>query len=247
MNRGDRDQLVCEKETLRKRIWDRMAGRGLSQRPHGRIPPFRGQNRAAERLRRWSLYRQARCIMVPPDEALFQVRLNALRDGKRLLMATPGLREGFYELAAASVPSGRWPQAVRTSGVLQHGRRLHTRLADLGEVDLLITGAVAADVQGRRVGKGHGYFDLEYAILRHLGCVGEKTPVVGLVHESQIIPEAPFGDGDVAVDWIVTPERILSCSAREAKPDRIPWERLSQKEIRRMRPLWELQKAMTRV
>jgi 5-formyltetrahydrofolate cyclo-ligase len=243
MNQEDAGKTSRDKEELRRRIWNLMAEEGFSDRPHGRIPRFHGQNRAAERLRRWPIYRQARCLMVPPDEALFQVRLNALRDGKRLLMATPGLRDGFYELAPAGIPSGRWPQAVRTSGVLRHGRRLATRGETLGKVDLLVTGAVAVDRGGGRVGKGHGYFDLEYGILRHLGCVDEETPVVGLVHDSQIISQAPLGAGDVPLDGILTPERFFLCTERGPKPEGIPWERLSPKEIRRTRPLWEIQRA----
>ena len=86
------------KERIRKEIWEVMKARGLSPAPDGTIPTFPGQNRAAERLRRLEVYRRAKTIMVPPDQAQLQVRINALLDGKRLIMATPGLRDGFYLL-----------------------------------------------------------------------------------------------------------------------------------------------------
>jgi 5-formyltetrahydrofolate cyclo-ligase len=230
----------ASKEEIRARTWERLFDEKISQKPFGRIPPFEGQNRAAERLRRWPLYRETTCVMIPPDEALFQVRLNAMRDMKRLLMASPGLREGFYELRSQTIPDGSWPHAVRTTGMTRYGRKLPAETKALGRVDLLITGAVAVDERGGRVGKGHGYFDLEYGILRQLGCIAEETPVVGLVHDTQIIKNVPIERGDVALDWIVTPDDIIQCAPGQPKPLGIPWERLSQREIRRIKPLWEI-------
>ena len=44
---------------------------------------------------------------------------------------------------------------------------------------------------GLRIGKGKGYADLEYAMLRTMGAIDENTPVVTSVHDSQVmdIPE----------------------------------------------------------
>jgi 5-formyltetrahydrofolate cyclo-ligase len=180
--------------------------------------------------------------MVSPDEALLQVRLNALQDGKRLIMASPGLREGFYELTGQDLPLSHWSRAVRASGVQALGRRLGTSRGAVGRVDLLITGAVAVDVAGRRVGKGKGFFDLAFAILDHLGCIEEETPMVGLVHERQILPGVPCSPGDVPLDWIITPERCIPCQGRGPRPNGIPWERLSFRQIRQMRPRWEIRR-----
>ncbi len=179
------------KDAIRRQIWDMLAAGRSPVDPYGRIPLFEGQNRAAERLRRWPLYRGAQCLMVAPDEALLQVRANALRDWKRLVVATPGLDDGFYLLDAREIPPGHWMRAVRASGVREHGRRLITSREGLGSIDLLITGAVAVDEHGGRIGKGRGYFDLEYAILRQIGCAGEETPIVGILHESQILAQVP--------------------------------------------------------
>jgi 5-formyltetrahydrofolate cyclo-ligase len=178
--------------------------------------------------------------MVPPDEALFQVRFNALMDRKRLLLASPGLREGFFVLTADSLPPRRWLHAVRSGGIARFGKRVSAHPGSLGRVDLLITGAVAVDPRGGRLGKGMGFFDLEYAILREMGSVSQKTPVVALVHEAQLLPSVPMEEGDVPVDWIVTPERILPCKPVVAKPEGIPWGRIPRRDLRRIRPLWEL-------
>jgi 5-formyltetrahydrofolate cyclo-ligase len=236
--RGHRSGVT--KDAIRRHMWDILAAEHLSVEPYGRIPPFEGQNRAAERLRRWPQYRGARCLMVVPDEALLQVRANAIGDGKRLIVATPNLKDGFYLLDARGIPSGRWMRAVRPSGVQEHGRRLTTSRDAVGTIDLLITGAVAVDLRGGRIGKGRGFFDLEYGILRQIGCIGPETPVVGVVHDSQILDRVPTEEGDVSLDWIVTPERILPCQGGEPKPEGIPWGRLTDREIRQMRPLQEL-------
>jgi len=242
MSRLRRQKNGVNKDTIRRYVWDILAAEHLSVDPYGRIPPFDGQNRAAERLRRWPRYREAQCLMVVPDETLLQVRANALRDGKRLVVATPNLEDGFHLLDARAIPPGRWMRAVRPSGVREHGRRLPTSRDGLGNIELLITGAVAVDASGGRIGEGKGYFDLEYGILRHLECIGEETPLVGVVHECQILAQVPTEASDVSLDWIVTPERILPCQGGIPRPEGIPWDRLTPRQIRNMRPLWEIQR-----
>src|SRR4030042_6382390 len=106
------------KARIREDIWGRM-----SVDAHGTIPTFPGQNKAAERLRRLAPYQRAKTIMVPPDQAQLQVRVNALMDGKRLIMATPGLRDGFYLLHKGAIKARDWQQAARSSGVRRVGKR----------------------------------------------------------------------------------------------------------------------------
>jgi len=230
------------KERIRKEIWEVMKARGLSPAPDGTIPTFPGQNRAAERLRRLEVYRRAKTIMVPPDQAQLQVRVNALLDGKRLIMATPGLRDGFYLLDRDRIKVKDFLRAARSSGVRKFGKRLATRRGEIGEVDLLVTGAVAVGLQGGRIGKGSGYFDLEYMILREIGSVKESTPIVALVDDLQVREEVPMEERDVAVDFIVTPTRVIKIEASILRPSRLLWDLLDNGSIRKMRPLRELKK-----
>ncbi len=232
--------MSTSKQQCRERIWQLLAEKGISPSPFQRIPPFRGQNKAAERLRRLPIYKQARCIMVPPDEAQKQVRFNALMDGKRLIMATAGLHDGFYLLDPKRLPRRFWLRAIQTYGVKDFGIRLATNKKAIGRIDLLVTGAVAVTRTGARLGKGAGFFDLEYAILRELGCIDENTPVIALVHELQIMEDIPMDEKDVPIDYIITPQEIIKTEPLWPKPSYIPWEVLSNKQIRRMRPLWEL-------
>jgi 5-formyltetrahydrofolate cyclo-ligase len=228
------------KSQLRQRVWDSLKELGVSLNPHGRIPTFDGQNMAAERLRRLKPYKDSSCIMVVPDEALLQVRINALRDGKLLLAATPGLREGFVLLDPQELRPSNWPLACRSSSLTRYGRQLDLSRFPRDSVEMMVTGAVAVDETGRRLGKGSGYFDLEYCILQHWGLVKPLTTIVCILHDAQLTDEVPSDPWDVPVDWIVTPRRVIPASDPPPRPCGIPWERLTHRDIRRIKPLWEL-------
>lgn len=221
-----------KKAAIRQEVWRRLAS------SPGVIPPFPGQGRAAERLRALPEYKEATTVMVPPDKAQQQVRVNALMDGKRLIAASPGLRQGFFLLSRDFLRPKDWARACRSSGISRFGRPLP--LEELGRVDLMATGAVAVGFNGGRVGKGSGFFDLEYMILRELGAVKESTPVVALVDDLQVFDEVPMEDKDVAVDVIITPTKTIRIRERPRRPEGISWERLPERVIRRVKPLWEL-------
>ena len=180
--------------------------------------------------------------MVPPDQAQLQVRINTLLDSKRLIMATPGLRDGFYLFEMGEVKIKNLVMAVRSSGVKKFGKRLATTQRDIGEIDLLITGAVAVGLQGGRIGKGSGYFDLEYMILREIGSVKESTQIVALVDDLQVREEVPMEEKDVSMDFIVTPTRFIKVETDIQRPTKIIWELMDEHSIRRMRPLREVRK-----
>jgi 5-formyltetrahydrofolate cyclo-ligase len=224
------------KASIREEIWRAFPA------AQGTIPTFPGQNKTAERLRGLAIYREARTIMVPPDQAQLQVRVNAIMDGKRLIMATPGLREGFYLLHQGEIKARDWQQAARSSGVRRFGKRLNTTDKEIGAIDLMATGAVAVDLRGGRIGKGSGYFDLEYLILREIGSVNDQTPIIALVDDLQVREHVPMEEKDVAVDFICTPTRVITIERCLARPAQIPWDLLPEKTLKGIRPLKELRK-----
>ena len=231
------------KAEIREEIWDQMKSGGLSPTPQGTIPTFPDQNKAAERMRRLEIYQRAKTVMVPPDQAQLQVRINAVMDGKRLIMATPGLRDGFYLLKKEAIKVTNLKGAARSSGVRRFGTRLATTHHEIGTVDLMATGAVAVGIQGGRIGKGSGYFDLEYMILREIGSVNETTPICALVDDCQVLEEVPMEAKDVAVDFICTPTRIITTERSLQRPAKIPWDLLEEKALKGMRPLRELRRS----
>lgn len=227
-----------DKQTLRERVWRELEAKGVATFPKpvkGRIPNFVGSRQAAEKLCELDVYRSAKVIMINPDAAQLAVRELALRDGKRLLVATPKLRKGFVMLDPLHIPNPR--EAASIGGALKYG--LPVDLSNL-KVDLVVEGSVAVDRGGGRAGKGSGFGDLKVAILRELGAIDDSTPVVTTVHELQVVEEVPMTEHDVQVDIIVTPERVIETEHRHPKPRGIIWGLLSSDDFERMPILAEL-------
>jgi 5-formyltetrahydrofolate cyclo-ligase len=113
-----------EKQALRERVWRKLEARGVATFPkpiRGRIPNFVGSSAAASLLRSLPPYVQARTIFVNPDAAQLAVRELALRDGKRLIMATPKLREGFILLDPSRIKDSKAAASIR--GAFKHGKK----------------------------------------------------------------------------------------------------------------------------
>jgi 5-formyltetrahydrofolate cyclo-ligase len=73
------------------------------------------------------------------------------------------------------------------------------------EVDLFLLPGVAFDPGGTRLGYGRGYFDRALE-----GAPGAK---VALAFDGQVVDQVPAGRGDVPVDFVVTPTRVVRCGA----------------------------------
>ncbi len=76
----------------------------------------------AERLRGLDTYRAATTVFAEPVPLLHQARINLLLDGKRLVMPSPGLKQGFFLLEPFLVPFPRLPWAVSMTGAAACGR-----------------------------------------------------------------------------------------------------------------------------
>ncbi|MBW1980306.1 MAG: 5-formyltetrahydrofolate cyclo-ligase [Deltaproteobacteria bacterium] len=237
---GSTAAVARRKAALRHEVWELLESRGISPDPYGKIPLFPGQNKAAERLRRLEAYRRAATVLATPDRALLQVRLNCLADGKRLIMATPGLRDGFYLLEGQVLRPRTWRRAASSSGVRRFGKKLATTRRAIGRLDMLVTGAVAVSLQGVRLGKGSGYFDLEFAILLSIGSLGEESRIAALVDDLQICSHIPTAAHDVPVDVVVTPSRLIAISPRPLRPAGLEWEKLDSRRAEHLRLLQKL-------
>jgi len=74
------------------------------------------------------------------------------------------------------------------------------------DVDIVIVPGVAFSLDGARIGYGGGYYD------RLLPRVKGAVPIVALAYEEQIFDSLPAEGHDISMDWIITPERIISCN-----------------------------------
>ena len=198
-----------EKDDLRQVLTARWAELWPEGGETGRPPLFSGSGKAAERLRRVQAWRLARTVMVMANPTLLQVRVNTLAGNKSLIAATPSLKQGLVRLTSDQVPvASRWHD-LRGWSLAQTGTVLRFPEARLAKVDMLVGAVMAVDRQGRTLGDGRGLFDLTYAVLRQLGAVSEKTPVVVLAADEQVIEHVPGEAWDLAADLIVTPSEVL--------------------------------------
>lgn len=197
------------KDEIRMRIWRLMEEREIACFPRPvfqRIPNFIGAEKAALNLRKLPEYKTAKVVFCNPDSPQRHVREIALKDKKILIMATPRLRSGFLLLDPRVIPRDRIFEASSIRGAFKHGRLIAPSEV---RVDLFVAGSVAVSQDGERLGKGTGYSDKEYALLKNAGSLTSETPVVTTVHDVQIVEKISRDEWDVAVDVIVTPTKII--------------------------------------
>ena len=225
-----------DKPALRERVWDDLEASGVARfpfPPHGRIPNFDGADAAADRLAATPEWRAADAVKANPDAPQLPVRRRALRAGKTVYMAVPRLRRADCFVALDPDALADPDAAATVSGMDDHG--VPVAPADLPAVDLVVAGSVAVGTDGRRVGKGEGYSDLEWAVLRAFDRVGPATTVATTVHERQVVDDAPPPDAhDVPLDLVVTPERTVRTETPFERPAGVDWSRLDDERVASM-------------
>ncbi|MEM2580885.1 MAG: 5-formyltetrahydrofolate cyclo-ligase [Candidatus Caldarchaeum sp.] len=228
------------KQAVRKQVWKQMEETGIAAFPrpvYGRIPNFKGAEDAARLLRSSKAYAEAVTVKVNPDSPQRPVRRMVLSDGKLLIFATPRISRGFLVIDPTRIPYRELDNASTIAGAFKYGIPTHPKA--LPTIDLVVVGSVAVSSSGWRVGKGEGYSEIEYAILRTFGRVSGDTPVVTTIHDIQLVEGIPAEPFDVPVDKIFTNTKVISCPANE-KPSGILWRYISEEKIRSIPLLSEL-------
>ncbi|XP_031287813.1 5-formyltetrahydrofolate cyclo-ligase-like protein COG0212 isoform X2 [Pistacia vera] len=249
---GTEDDPKAWKWVIRKRVWDLMETRNFSQNPrpvHHRIPNFVGAAVAAKNLGGLEEFQVAGCVKVNPDSPQKQVRFLTLSGGKKLLTPQPRLRTGFFSVLESSMLSPSTINEACTSvGVAKYGRPIG--LDEKIKVDLIVIGSVAVDPKtGARLGKGEGFAELEYGMLRYMGAIDDSTPVVTSVHDCQLVDDIPVEKlliHDVPVDIICTPTQVIFTNTTIPKPQGIYWDKLSPEKLGQIRILRELKSRIER-
>jgi 5-formyltetrahydrofolate cyclo-ligase len=115
----------------------------------------------------------------------------------RISAEPPRLR--FHRVGAdAPMAVGRW-------GTIEpHPDAVSCPELPADKIDVMIVPGLAFDARGRRVGYGGGYYDEAGGRVRAAGGV-----LVGFAYDFQIVDHCPTGEGDVAVDMVVTDRRVL--------------------------------------
>jgi len=191
------------------KIWRLMEEEGIVTFPKPvfhRIPNFVGAEKATQNLRELPEYKEAKVVFCNPDSPQRPVREVALRDGKVVVMATPKLRRGFLLLDPSTIPKNRLFEASTIHGAFKHGRFVEPSKV---KVDFFVAGSVAVSPDGGRVGKGTGYSDQEYVVLKDSGGLVPEAPVVTTVHDVQVVERIPRDAWDIPVNIIVTPTKVI--------------------------------------
>jgi len=207
---------------------------GVSRFPgaDGRIPNFAGAKLAAQKLTDHRLWRRAQVVKTNPDSPQTHVRRLALEDGKKLVMAVPRLRDQhpFRLLDPKRLTKAQVREAATIKGALRHGKIV--ALEEIPEIDFVLCGSVAVNLNGARVGKGGGFSDLEYGLLIEEGKIDAHTHIATTVHPMQIVREhLMMTDHDLPVDLVATPRAVIEVERAYDRPRGILWDHLQPPQI----------------
>jgi len=252
-----RAQKTAWKWKVRKKVWNYLEDNDIADFPrpvHHRIPNFKGAAEAGKRMAGLPEFYAAEVVKVNPDTPQKSVRVAVLQANKTLYAPQPRLRTGFFSrIVPNTVLPSKFNFAATAGGMKQMSEPLG--LDDRTKIDIVVVGSSAVNPEnGARVGKGEGFAELEYGMMRQLGMIDENTPVITTVHDSQVISEDMPPEGkvmmvhDVPVDIIVTPTRVIRVPSktRLPKPTGIYWDILSQEKFDAIRVLQTLKKQLER-
>lgn len=223
------------KDQVRRDVWKAMDREGVSRFPgaEGRIPNFAGARLAAEKLVGHRAWKMARSIKANPDSPQTHARRMALEDGKTVIMAVPRLRDPhpFRVLDPKRLAKKAVKESATIKGALKHGRV--AALDELPEIDFVLCGSVAVNLNGARIGKGGGFSDLEYGILIDAGKIDQHSLIATTVHPIQILRENLLITAhDLPIDLVATPRAVIEVENAYGRPRGILWDHLQPPQIR---------------
>ncbi|MDR1121724.1 MAG: 5-formyltetrahydrofolate cyclo-ligase [Dysgonamonadaceae bacterium] len=167
----------------------------------------RKQRYAAEELNRWSsniktqiekltVFEQAETVLLYcslPDEVQTFALLSGWMTVKHCLLPQV---QGNELIVREHRPGNHLQTGYR--GIFEPTGNI---FSDLNRIDLILVPGVAFDANKNRLGRGKGYYD------RLLTQTTATT--VGICFDFQLVEKVPVEDHDVAMDYVVTPTRLL--------------------------------------
>ncbi|MCJ1399735.1 hypothetical protein MMC11_002937 [Xylographa trunciseda] len=207
------------------------------------IPNFQGSYEAAKRLMLLPIYQSAKFVFITPDNCLEDLRYKALVDGKVVLITTYAIRRGFWLLDPSQINPSSYRYVSTLDGMEQLARSISLNdMMELGlQIDLMVTGTGAINLDGIRFGKGHGFFDLEWAMLYSIGAISSTTPTAAIVHDCQVLAKQLIPESfDTVCDFVITPTKLIEVPNAKKPICGILWEKLASGMLESIPPLQEL-------
>jgi len=240
------------KSTVREKVWRELRKVAF---PDSRfdydfsefIADFEGSSEALARLTQLPCYQNASIIFITPDNCLDELRLRALRDGKLILMTTYAIRRGFRLLDPSKINPSRYEVACTLDGAERIATpiTLLEVLAEKMSIELMVTGTGAINLEGVRFGKGHGFFDLEWAMLYTIGIISPDTQAAAVVHDCQVLDEPLTPEEfDTVCDVVATPSRVIKVADVKKPMCGILWHKLAPGMLESIPPLQELKQVI---
>ena len=162
--------------------------------------------RAIALLKQQRIWKNARAVLfygpLPEELDIWPLAGEALAGGKAVALPRFDSTSGAYVTC----------QVQNLAEDLREGRfdirepKAYCPKTVLNELDLALVPGVAFDLQGRRLGRGKGYYDRLLAAMRGTTC--------GIAFDQQILGEIPAEPHDLIVNCILTPTRWIEPKQR---------------------------------
>lgn len=184
------DDVEAAKAAWRARIKARLAGLGAEERRAASAAICTAV--AASPV--WQAARAVGLYFARPDEPdLGPLITEGLRTGRRVAVPRWNPAAGAYELAQIQEPAAD----CRAGRFNLPEPRPELPAVEVRRLDLVLVPGVAFDRDGRRLGRGGGYYDRLLA--------GHRGARVGVCFAEQFVAELPARPHDVGMSYLATP------------------------------------------
>jgi 5-formyltetrahydrofolate cyclo-ligase len=154
------------------------------------------------RLRGQEPWRTARSVLfyapLPDEPDVWPLVEEALAAGKTVLL--PRFDPATQAYAACRVRNLSRDLAEGKFGIREPAHRCPT--AGLNRLDLALVPGVGFTADGRRLGRGKGFYDRLLASVSGAKC--------GIGFDEQLVAQIPLGPHDICLDYLLTPTRWVS-------------------------------------
>jgi 5-formyltetrahydrofolate cyclo-ligase len=188
------DNLNLQKTALRKQI-------------HGTLQNISPAARNAmsaqirDRLKEQAIWKNAGSVLffapLPDEPDVWPLWEDALA-GKKIA-ALPRFDSASHGYVACRVKNLRSDIVTGQFGIREPGA--HCVEIPLNRLDLVLVPGVGFDLQGRRLGRGRGFYDRLLADVDGIKC--------GIVFDEQVVDKIPTGPQDIRLNFILTPTRCV--------------------------------------
>ena len=153
------------------------------------------------RLREQAIWKNAGSVLffapLPGKLDAWPLLEDALADKK--IAALPRFDSASHGYVACRVQNLRSEIVTGQFGIREPGAKCVE--IPLNRLDLVLVPGVGFDLQGRRLGRGRGFYDRLLADVDGIKC--------GIAFDEQVVDEIPAGPQDVRLNFILTPARCV--------------------------------------